>query len=135
MGLPIETLEAFFGEKFRFEQRVGQLTHFDGYLYWHLLWMPESGQFLKIIADRDHKVAAFPTVEVEGCYSDDLSVSPLSSGGVALVLQPECANEPKNHVVITKTKNGRLSLSTTVGTLQPAAQRITAANAGKASEC
>lgn len=122
MRLPIEILETFFEGKFRFQQQLGQLTHFDGFLYWHLLWMAEDEEFLKIIADRDPEPAAFPTVEVEGRYSDELSLSPLSGGvGVALVLRPQGADEPKNYVVITKTKDGRLSLSTTVGTLQPAA--------------
>jgi hypothetical protein len=122
MALPIEALETFFQGEFRFQQRLGQLTHFDGYAHWHVLWTPEDGQFLKIVADRDPMLAAFPTVEVEGRFSDDLTLSPLSGGaGVALVLRPEGAGESKNCVTITKTKDGRLSLSTAVGTVPPAA--------------
>jgi hypothetical protein len=115
MPLPIETLEAFFEAKFLFHQRVAQLTHFDGFAYWHLLWIPEDGQFLKIAADRESELLPFPTVEIEGRYSDDISISPLSGGvGVALILRPEATNETGRRVIVTKTKSGRLSLSTAI---------------------
>lgn len=120
MPLPIEILEAFFESKFQREQRAAQLIHFDGFAYWHLLWMPHDSQFLKIVAcDSPVVCPAYPTVEVEGRYSDDISVYPLSGGiAVALTLRPEGsdkATEAMNHVIITKTKDGRFSLSTTVG--------------------
>jgi hypothetical protein len=122
MAFPIETLETFFGAKFQFEQLLGQLTHFDGYAYWHVLWMPTGGEFLKIAADSNSMLGAFPTVEIEGRYADDVSVVTLSGGvGVALVLHPKRSDKPMNYVTITKTKEGRLSLSITVGEAQSTA--------------
>jgi hypothetical protein len=119
MPLPIEILEGFFGEKFHFEQRMGELAHFDGYAYWHLLLIPEDGQFLNIMAGESATSEAFPTVEVGGCYTDDIKVVPLSGNcGTALILRPEGHSDDRNCVVITKTRKGRLSLSTTVGQRQ-----------------
>jgi len=116
MSLPIETLEAFFGEKFI---EGWQLTHFDGFLYWRLQLFPESS--LSIIADRDSFPHAFPTVEIEGRYSDEVSVWQLGGGvGSVLVLRPEGADE-LHYVCITKRKDGRLSLATTAGVSRTAA--------------
>ncbi len=119
MALPIETLEAFFEGQFLFEGRLGRLTRFDGYAYWHLLWGHEDGQFLKVAVDREQVLSAFPVVEIEGRFSDDLTMSPLNGGaGVALVLRPAGADQSGRYVTITKTENGRFSLSTTVGSLE-----------------
>jgi hypothetical protein len=120
MPLAIEILQEFFGTPFSFEdQSFGQLTHFDSYAYWHILYIPER-QFLKIFAGRDSLTSAFPTVEIEGIYSD-CSISPLTGGGTALILRPKGVDNTSNYVVITKTKNGTLSLSTTVGEANPVA--------------
>jgi len=116
MALPIETLEAFFEEKFRFEQGLGQLTRFDGYAYWHVLLMPDDGEYLRITAGADAMLDTFPTVEVGGHYSDNVTVSPLSGGvGFALVLHPKGCDDNRDCVVITKLTNGRLSLSFLAG--------------------
>jgi hypothetical protein len=115
MSLPIKLLEEFFEAQFSFEDPpLGQLTHFDGYAHWHLLYDQES-QSLKILAGRDSVSCAFPTVEIEGVYLDDCSVSPLTGGGTALILRPRGVSVVSHFVVITKTKRGSLSLSTTVG--------------------
>jgi hypothetical protein len=115
MALPIGILEDFFGARFHFEgQTLGALAHFDGYAYWHVYYDRKS-QFLKITAGRDSFLSAYPAVEIEGFYSDDCSVSPLTGGGMALLLRPIGVDHTMNYVVITKTQKGSLSLSTTVG--------------------
>jgi|GEM_PF-4602466 hypothetical protein len=120
MAFPLEIVEGFFEARFHFDgQALGQLTHFDGYAHWHVLYDRER-QFLKILAGRDPGLSAYPTVEVEGVYSDDCSVSALTGGGMALVLRPKGIDNASHYVAITKTKHGSMSLSTTVGETKPA---------------
>ena len=118
MALHIEKIEAFFETQFQDKaERVWQLTKFDGYAYWIILYFP-ADQFLKFIMDRDPILSATPAVEIEGSYSEEVSVSPLIPEGHMLMLRPQGAINSRNYVCITKVKNGRFSLSTTVG--QPA---------------
>jgi hypothetical protein len=116
MAFPLETIETFFGTKFR----EGWLTHFDGYAHWHLLWVPEMGHYLQIVVGDHPTPNAYPTLEVGGRYTDEVAVMSVSNSdgeitGAALILRPIGADTSMNYVVITKTKGGTLSLSTTVG--------------------
>ena len=117
MPLDIKKLEAFFGSRLQCldaaPSRMRWLTHFDGFVHWHVLWVPER-ELLKISADRDARLEAFPTVEVEGFYSS-VSILALTGGATALVLQPVGAHHSMNFLVVTRTVAGRLSLSTTCG--------------------
>jgi hypothetical protein len=114
-----ELIEAFFETAFQEKDcPLWQLTRFDGYAYWIFLWYPER-HFLKIIVDRSAELKAFPTVEIEGCYSEDAVISRLS-GGIeqTLTLYPKASTSSANHVTITRTKDGQFSLCTTVGDKQ-----------------
>jgi hypothetical protein len=116
MTLLVEALEKFFESKFEFEGGpLGQLTHFDGFAYWHLLYYSEGGGLVKIVADSDSTLRAFPTVEIEGVFADEFEVGPLSGEiGTVLILHPKGAKEGKYYVCITKTTDGRMSLATSV---------------------
>ena len=134
-ALHIETLEAFFGTRLQFCDRSlsqGQwLTYCDGFVHWHVLWDHER-QLLKIAADREPRLTALPTVEVEGFYSN-ISVSPLTGGYVTLVLQPVGARDSMNWLVMTKTADGRLSLSTMCGNPHQIAEPGAPPNGGTAT--
>lgn len=110
----IEAIESFFNARFDRAEPLWDLACFDGYAHWRLMFLPEDG-FLKITAGEEQMPSAFPTVEVEGRYSDAASVSPLVGDGIALMLQPAGTRDSRNWVVITKTPKGRFSLSLTVG--------------------
>lgn len=118
MPLEIQTLQTFFQAKFHFFDRsFGELTHFDGAAYWHVLYHTTS-HLMKISAGPEPLPGSIPTVEIEGSYSES-SVSLLTGGDVMLVLRPHDVSDPRNYVAITKTKSGRLSLATTVGFARP----------------
>jgi hypothetical protein len=116
MALPIETLEAFFEAKFDTDgQPARVLRHFDGYAYWHVLYIQEY-RLLKITAGDEPGFTSFPTVEIEGVYSDEIRVGPLSGGvGTVLILQPKDLNSSSVHVAFTKLRSGRISLSLGLG--------------------
>jgi hypothetical protein len=101
----IKIIEEFFGASFHKGQEIWEITTFDGYAHWHLLLFPKQ-RLLKITADRDPTFSAFPTLEIEGFYSDEVSTSPVAGVGVALMLRLS----EENMIVITKTEEGRLSL-------------------------
>jgi len=134
MALCIETLEAFFGARLQFMDRslsqAQWLTYFDGFAHWHVL-LEQERQFLKIAADREPQIAGLPSVEIEGFYSS-ISMSPLTGGFVELVLQPVGARDSRNWLVVTKTPDGRLSMSTTCGNPQQIVEPGTPPNSGAA---
>jgi hypothetical protein len=116
MPLPIEILEAFFGNRLQTEgtsSGLQSLTHFDGFIHWHVLWLPGES-LIKIAADREARITALPIVEIEGFYCG-ISTLQLTGGATALVLKPVGARDSRNYVVITKDKDGRFSMSTTCG--------------------
>ena len=115
--LALETIEAFFGKSFEFADKslsdTRWLTHFDGFIYWQVVWFPKD-KLLWMAADRESPATPFPILEIGGCYMD-ATIKPLTGGYNALVLVPNNAEDPNNYLVITKTNEGRLSLSTSVG--------------------
>ena len=114
MPLPIKILEDFFEAKFEFSDKVAVLTRFDGFAYWQLLYFPDDSQFLKIFVDREPILSALPAVEVEGYYSDEISMHDVGDSASSLMLRPLGADK-MHYVTITKTKRGRFSFSTSVG--------------------
>jgi len=66
------------------------------------------------MADREESSRPLPTVEVGGFYAE-ASMAPLEGIGVALILRPVGADDTTHRLCLTKTFQGRLSLSTTLG--------------------
>jgi hypothetical protein len=118
--LPLETIEAFFEARFGFADEslsdTRSLTHFDGFLYWQLFWCPKDG-LLWIAADRELPVTPFPVLEIGGYYVD-ASVKSLIGVGTVLVLVPNGTLGPSKYLTITKTKDGHLSVATSLGNMQ-----------------
>jgi len=115
--LDIIKIEDFFAAKFEpldaSLSEIRHLTSFDGYAHWRVL-LDEEKQLLHFTADKDIWFSAFPTLEM-GVYCSGLHISSLTGGGMVLILRPQGVQHSQNLLAITKTAEGRFSLSTTLG--------------------
>lgn len=117
MAFPLEIIEEFFEAKFDNDgQAARALIHFDGYAHWLLHFMQESS-LLRITSDRDPYANAFPTLEIGGVFCDEVSLRPYldGSGKAELILKTKGVESQPNYIFITKLRDGRMSLSATVG--------------------
>lgn len=114
MKLPINEIERFFETKFEtISPGPGRaLHHFDGCMHWHVVYDDIDCFF--ITADRELSPGPFPVLEI-AVYSSRVSTSYAVDVGPVLILHPKNTDETRHCVVLTRTKDGRLSLSTSVG--------------------
>lgn len=110
--------EDFFGAKFELIDpslsQMREITCFDGYAHWRV-WFKEETQMLFFTSDKDIYQNAFPTLEI-GIFCSDSEVSTFfTAGEIELILHPKGSAHSHNLLVITKTKEGRFSLATTLG--------------------
>jgi hypothetical protein len=114
MALPLEKIEEFFAARFApVSPGPGRELHqFDGYAHWCVLY--DDRQCLFITADRDAGASAFPVVEL-AAFCLRVSTSHAVGVGPVLILHPNDTEDTSHHVALTKTKAGRISLSTSVG--------------------
>jgi hypothetical protein len=113
MMLSVEDIEKSFGATFQaMEPGPGSvLHHFDGYAHWSVLYMEDH---LYISADSQIGGSAFPVVELTA-YCSRVSTSSAGGVGPTLILHPNDTGDMGRLVVLTKTKQGRISLCTSVG--------------------
>ena len=126
MALPVKTIEEFFAAEFEpMSPGPGQeLHHYDGYAHWSVLYDDKNSLF--ITADREVGGNAFPVVEL-AAYCSRISRSHAGGVGPMLILHPNDTEETRRYVVLTKTKSGGISLSTSVG-VEPNRQTAEPAN-------
>lgn len=112
MGQSVEQIETFFEAKFEaVDPGPGwELHHFDGFVHWTVFSMTDSQ--IHINADSQIGGSAFPVVELTA-YCSDVSSTSASGVGPVLILQRNVRNEV--YLVLTKTREGRISLSVSVG--------------------
>jgi hypothetical protein len=117
MTLVFQDIEFFFGAQLEFVDithgKFERFMVFDGFVYWTVLCNRETC-FIRISAQQEPFDAVFPIFEIAGHFSNT-AVKPISGGGTALVLQPHDISDTENFLVITKTEDKRLSLSTCLG--------------------
>lgn len=112
-------LEEFFGAKFQpeeLETEAGDtrgLTCFDGFAHWHLL-LKEEDRHLFFTADAHESWNSFPTLEI-GVFYKSLQANDLSGGYTSLWIHSNSTQENVSPLAITKTREGRFSLCTTIG--------------------
>ncbi len=117
MTFDIGQVEDFFGAKFELIDpslsQMREITCFDGYAHWRV-WFDDETQMLFFTADSDIYQNAFPTLEI-GIFCSDSEVSTFTGGEIELILRTKATSGGYNLLVITKTKEGRFSLATTLG--------------------
>jgi hypothetical protein len=114
MALPVKEIEEFFAAGFEpMSPGPGQeLHHYDGYAHWSVVYDDKNSLF--ITADKEVGGNAFPIVEL-AAFCSRISRSQAGGVGPVLILHPNDTEETRRYVVLTKTKFGRISLSTSVG--------------------
>jgi hypothetical protein len=114
MKLSVKDIQRFFEAKFeKMDPGPGlALHHFDGYVHWEV-WCIED--LLCVMAVNDMEHSAFPIVEFS-IYCSHLSTSIANGVGPVLMLHSnDNSDEISRVVVLTKTKEGRISLSACLG--------------------
>ncbi len=89
-----------------------KLHHYDGYVHWSVVY--DGNNSLFIAANQELGSTAFPVVELS-VHCSRISRSHAIGVGPVLILHPNDTKEASRYVVFTKTKTGRISLSTSVG--------------------
>jgi len=114
MSLPLKAIEEFFTAVFEpMSPGPGrELHYYDGYAHWNVLY--DDKDLLFITADKEIGPSALPLVEL-GVYCSRVSKSDALAIWPFLILHPNDTEQTERYVVLTKTKEGRVSLSTSVG--------------------
>jgi hypothetical protein len=113
MKLSVEDIEKFFEARFQAMEPglVSALRHFDGYAHWSVFCTEDC---LYVSADSEIGLSAFPVVELT-IYCSRVSTSSAGGVGPTLILHPNDSDEMSRVVVLTRTKQGRISLCASVG--------------------
>lgn len=115
MSHSIKIIEEFFGEQFAvFPPNSGcMLNHYDGCVHWSIFCDGNENLYW-LRADPQVDGGAYPMIEL-AAFCSGVSTRLVPGVGSVLVLHPNNSVVPSSWISLTRTANGRISLSTSVG--------------------